>query len=222
MLYAIDFDQKFFERPCYRLRPTVTDAEWNQFDRLASESSIFADLKSPASDLATASHALKRSFRKICTQAELSHCLAEVQPVDRVTFADTLPLAKEQQRAHAEHFVTSRYRRDPDIPVQLANELYAAWVANSLGGSKRLAIVDGDFCSFEDRDGVRHIDLLSVLEKGLGHATDLLRAVVLDAKSRDLHKVRVTTEVENEVALRAYKTVGFNIECFNSVFHFKN
>jgi len=222
MLHAVEFDQTFFQRPCYRLRPTVTDAEWSEFDRLAREISIFADLKSPASDLETASDALTRSFRKICTQVELSHHLTKVDSADRVVVTDSLALANDEHRAHAEHFLTSRFRQDPHIPSEVANNLYAAWIANSLGGRKRIASLGVNFCSFDDKDGVRHIDLLSVLDKGRGYATELLRAVASDAKSSGLRKILVTTEVENEPAMKAYRAAGFEIESFNSVFHFKN
>jgi hypothetical protein len=222
MLSPVDFDREFLGRPCYRLRPPITDAEWNQFDRLAFGNSIFADLKSPASDLATASQALRRSFRKICIQVELLHCLAEVQPADEVTFGNALTLTDEQKRMHAEHFVTSRFRQDHDLPCEQAIHLYTRWIANSVSGAKRLAMVDVDFCSFEDRDGVRKIDLLSVLNKRRGHATELLRAVLTDAKSSALRKVVSTTELENEAALKAYKATGFEIEAFTTVFHFRN
>lgn len=222
MLCAVDFDRQFLKRPCYRLRPEISAAEWRQFEHLALQGSIFADMKCLTSDLSTAENALRRSFRKICTQVELIHPLTHVQSAQNATLATSLALTREQRRAHSEHFATSRFRQDPNIPSDAANDLYEAWIANSLNGSKRLAVSGVDFCSFKDSNGVRHIDLLSVLEKGRGHATDLLRAVLSDAKSGSLHKVVVTTEAENEIALRAYRTAGFRFQSLTSVFHFTN
>jgi RimJ/RimL family protein N-acetyltransferase len=222
MLYAVDFDQQFLKRSCYRLRPAVTGPEWRQLEQLALDNPIFADLKCPASDLSTADQALQRSFRKICTQTELTHPLTHVQPAQHATLAPSLALTPEQRRAHSEHFASSRFRQDPNIPYDVANDLYEAWIANSLNGSKRLAVSGVNFCSFEDRHRARHIDLLSVLDKGRGHASDLLRAVVSDAKSCNLDEVVVTTETENELALKTYRAAGFQFKSFTSVFHFWN
>jgi|SRR5437588_3135547 len=222
MLRYLEFDHRFFKRPCYRLRPKISEAEWSQFEQFACREPIFADLKAPASDLETARNALQRSFRKICTQVELVHNLAQVEPVDAVIFCDHFELTDDQQRAHAEHFQIGRLRQDPLVPTKVAIDLYVAWIANSLSGGKRVATLDTNFCSFADLEAVRYIDLLSVLHKGHGYATRLLKAVAYEAKSRRLREVVVITEVENEASLNAYKAAGFNIRSFTSAFHFKN
>jgi GNAT superfamily N-acetyltransferase len=222
MLRHLDFDERFFRQPCYRLLPEVSNTEWHQFEQLARREAIFADLKVAASDLETACNALQRSFRKICTQVQLIHRLSRVERVEQVAFSDRLELRDDQHRAHAEHFRACRFRQDPLIPTHIATDLYAAWIANSLSGGKRVAALGINFCSFADGNGIRHIDLLSIIEKGRGYATQLLKAVTCDAKSKGLQEVLVTTEVENEWAISAYKAAGFDITSFASVFHFKN
>jgi len=222
MLLQVDFDQKFFDRPCYRLRPEVSKTEWSQFEQFAHREPIFADLKVAASDLETAHQALQRSFRKICTQVELTHELAQIEPVEEVFFSDCLELTDAQRRAHAEHFRACRFRQDPLIPTHVAVDLYAAWIANSLRGGKRVAALGINFCSFVDANGIRHIDLLSVIDEGRGYGTRLLKAVAHDAKLSKLDEVRVTTEIENEASMKAYKAAAFDIGSFSSVFHFKN
>jgi hypothetical protein len=222
MLRHLDFDRRFLKRPCYRLRPEVTKSDWSRFEQIASCEAIFADLKAAASDLKIAHSAFQRSFRKICTQVELVHTLTNVEAVGDVVFRDRLELTNDQQRAHAEHFQASRFRQDPLIPTKVAIDLCTAWIAHSLSGHKRVATIGANFCSFADTNGVRHIDLLSVLEKRRGYATQLLKAVTCDARSKSLKGVLVTTEVENEGAMRAYEAAGFNVSSFANVFHFKN
>ena len=222
MLLSLEFDQKFFRRPCYRLRPEISKTEWNQFEQFSRREPIFADLKFAASDLETAHDALQHSFRKICTLVELTHSLAQVEPIEGVVFSDHLDLTKSDQRAHAEHFHACRFRQDPLIPTRIAVDLYAAWIGNSLNGGKRVAALGINFCSFADIDGIRHIDLLSVIEKGRGYGTRLLKAVAYDAKLSKLRQVSVTTEIENEPSIKAYTAAAFDIRAFSSVFHFKN
>ena len=222
MLRFIEFDQKFFRRPCYRLRPEISKTEWNQFEQFSRREPIFADLKLAAADLATAHDALQYSFRKICTQVELTHPLAGVERITDVVFHDHLELTVSDQRAHAEHFRACRYRQDPLIPMQISIDLYAAWIGRSLSGGKRVAALGINFCSFADIDGSRQIDLLSVIEKGRGYGTRLLKAVAYDAKLSRLGQVCVTTEIENEASIKAYKAAAFDIRAFSNAFHFKN
>ena len=222
MLFSVDFDEAFLNRPCYRLRPEISQAEWSRFEQLARREAIFADLKVTASDLETAHQALQRSFRKVCTQVELVHPLEHVEHHEEVSFGDRLEVTDDQRRAHAEHFRACRHRQDPLIPTPTAIDLYAAWIANSLGGGKRVAALGVNFCSFADGNGIRHIDLLSVIENGRGYATRLLNAVASDAKRKGLREVCVTTEIENEASLKAYKAAAFHMRAFNCVFHFKN
>jgi hypothetical protein len=220
MLQYLEFDQTFFKKPCYRLRPNVSQAEWSQFDQMARREDIFADLKISASDLDTAYCALQRGFRKICTQVELMHPLARVEPVGDVTFHDRLELTENQIRAHADHFRTCRFRQDPAIPTRIATNLYQQWIANSLSGNKRIAALGTNFCSFSDDHGVRRIDLLSVVGRGRGLARQLLKAIAYDARATHIEKIIVTTEVENEAAIKAYRATGFDILSFSSVFHY--
>src|SRR5262245_45846257 len=222
LILALDFDRKFFCRPCYRLGPAVSKLEWLELDELVRQQALFADLKIAASDLETADEAFKHSFRKICTQVELTHRLRQVEPMDCVGFGDSLEMNDDQCWKHAEQFRSCRFRQDPLIPTQVAVDLYAAWIANSLSGGKRVAALGMSFCSFADTNQIRTIDLLSVTEKRRGHGTKLVRAVLYDAKSRHLREVRVTTEAENEASMNLYRALGFDVTAYSSVFHVMN
>jgi hypothetical protein len=220
MLEFLEFDQRHFRRPCYRLHQPISDMDWLELEQSANNSRIFADLKVPASDLEMAQKALAHSFRRICTQVRLMNPLTEVEKVGGVMFCDRLPLSDNLHRKHAEHFFTSRFRQDPCVPKDIAIDLYTAWITNSLGGSKHVAAIGINFCSFADLNGIRQIDLLSVIEKRRGYGTRIMQAVAADAKSKGLDEVWITTEVENEAALKLYLNSGFDIKSFLSVFHF--
>jgi hypothetical protein len=63
-------------------------------------------------------------------------------------------------------------------------------VRNSTSGEKRIASIGRNFVSFEDRAGVRWIDLVSVLDKRQGIAVKILAATIGDARRDRLEEVK--------------------------------
>jgi hypothetical protein len=90
---------------------------------------------------------------------------------------------------------------------------------NSTGGAKRVASINRNFVSFEDSAPIRRIDLVSVLDKGVGIGVKLLTAIIEDACRRGLEEVKVVTDRDNVTALRTYRAVGFQPERSLAVLH---
>lgn len=220
MLTESRFDAEFLLLPCYRLTDPVSGGDLAALAQEMNDGPVFADVKLPAANLTAARMLQLFGFRRICAQVELRCDLERSRPdtfqstVDEIAITDSLFLNSNDIKSHAANFETNRYRQDPLLDWEAANNLYARWVSNSLSGRKRVAHVARDFCSFLDAGEVRSIDLLSVLDKRQGHAMRLVHAVIEDARGRGLAEVRVVTEVENEIALKVYRRAGFQINTF--------
>ena len=224
MLVESKFDEQFLGLDCWRLEPPIDDADLAVLTAKRLRGELFADARLRSSDLEAARRLLALGFEKICVKIELHHDLRVIpdpagMSSEATTLVDRLPLTATDIEAHAEHFIASRFRQDLRIPKAAAKRLYAKWIANSLSGGKRIIALGQNFCSFEDVNSVRTIDLLSVQQKRHGYAKRLVRDLVEDAMQMKLQEVHVITEVENAGALSVYRSVGFEIFDFFTCFH---
>jgi GNAT superfamily N-acetyltransferase len=220
MLQRTPFDETFLKVACYHVLSPIGSTDLAALNAARAAHPIFASAKIDASDVETASTLEEFGFRRICTQILLRRSLdhaASFADVARIT--DSLDLSAADVLAHAAQLKTGRFRQDRRIDTDAAIELYAAWVRNSTRGGKRIAAVDRNFLSFEDRQGVRWIDLVSVLDQRLGIAVRLLGTIIEEARQRHLEQVKVVTDGDNVAALRAYTAVGFEPEQSLFVFH---
>lgn len=210
MIERSAFDEKFLGVACFRLKPPIVEDDVIAICQLDGKDPCFVDTKLDASDIKTARRLLEIGFRKVCTQICLTHPLTKtVAASEKVRFGDHLELPPETIEEHAAHFVTSRFRQDPQIDPERSDSLYAQWITNSLGGRKRVVSIGRNFCTYADNGSVRSIDLLSVLDKRQGYAHLLLSALAVDAKDLGLDRLETVTETENGAAVRAYIKAGF-------------
>ena len=206
------FDSDVFGVPFYRLSDPASVRVAEDIAALSDQGDFIADAKLPMGE-AQAIAALERlGFRRICSQVELSHDLAEsgaMKSVPAARLADRLALEAESLSAHAAGFRFARFLQDPLLPQAASRRLMERWIANSLSGRCKLAVIGSDFCSFKDKGAELVIDLLSCLETGRGHASGLLQAVLAHARDKGAERVRVVTEAENRPAMRTYRRNGF-------------
>jgi hypothetical protein len=220
MLQRTPFDETFLKATCYHVLPPIGSADLAALNAARAARSIFASAKIDATDLETASTLQEFGFRRICTQILLRRTLDRTpSAVDVACIVDTLDLSPADVLAHAAQLKKGRFRQDPLIDTDAAIKLYAGWVRNSTCGGKRVAAIDRNFLSFEDRQGVRWIDLVSVLDQRVGIAVRLLGTIIEDARRRRLQEVKVVTDGDNVAALRAYAAVDFEPERTLVVFH---
>src|SRR5712692_2137032 len=213
MLQRTPFDEAFLGVASYHLVPPIEPSDLAALDAARGEGPIFASTKIDARDDETANTLGQLGFRRICTQILLRVRLhGASRGVGDVRITERLDLDPVDVRAHAVQLDSGRFRQDPLIATDAAIALYAAWVRNSTRGAKRVASINRNFVSFEDRAGVRWIDLLSVLDKRAGIATRLLGAIVEDARRSSREEVKVVTDGDNIAALHAYRIAGFEPE----------
>ena len=164
---------------------------------------------------------MRAGFRKVCVQIELHHSLDHPTPApQRSQILDRVAFEPSAIRAHARHFVYDRFALDVALPTEGHDRLYEKWIRNSLEGSAhRLAVCGSNFITFKAEPDRIRIDLVSVLDKGQGVASDLLRAVLQRAQERQCKHVEVVTECENLPAVRLYLKSDFVPVRFHSVFH---
>lgn len=114
----------------------------------------------------------------------------------------------------------SRFFRDPRIPRDKAESLFAQWAEGGVRGN----LAECAFGSFDDtdrmvglillaseKDAVR-IALLSVLpsDQCRGHGSALLREAERWAVARNRYRIVVATQPDNLVALRLYSRSGYS------------
>jgi len=123
----------------------------------------------------------------------------------------------------------SRFRVDPKVPKRVFNQIYDAWIINSLNkkiADEVMVIRDGSSISglvtVGAKDGRADIGLLSVREeargRGLGKA--LVRAALEWALAKGHREAQVVTQRANIPACRLYSSCGYSVESAEQVFHF--
>ena len=217
-----EFDSDAFQRPFYRVVRVEPDRFEGEFRELATTARLIADAKLRSDKIDGGAMLMRCGFRKICTQIELACDLNG--PIDAPANADVrdrLELDDEVIAAHATHFEYDRFALDVLLPKDGHDRLYRNWIRNSLeNGKHRIAVRDNNFITFRSQEADVKIDLVSVLDKGLGIGTDLIRALLQDAQAHGLRRVKVVTECENAPAVGLYMKMGFTPVAFDSVFHF--
>jgi GNAT superfamily N-acetyltransferase len=215
MIKRTPFDEPFLRVACYQLTLPIEPSDLAALNAARGEGPIFVSAKIDASDDDTAKRLRQLGFRRICTQMLLRVRLdGASRAAGDVLITEWLDLDPADARIHAVQ-LGGRFRQDPLI----ATDLYAAWVRNSTSGAKRIASIDRNFVSFEDRAGVRWIDLVSVLDKRQGIAAKILAATIGDAWQNRLEEVKVVTGSDNIPALGAYTKAGFELERSLVIFH---
>lgn len=215
------FDADAFGVPFYRLTDPRSPVLERELAALALHPPFIVDAKLPADDITSGARLLELGFRKVCVQIELHHSLigAIVPPV-RSQIVDQVKLPKDILYAHAAQFVFDRFALDSRLPPGGHDRLFLRWISNSLEGiAHSVALCGNNFITFKEESGDVKIDLVSVLHKEQGIATDLLMAVLCAAQERGSRHVKVVTECENRPAVRLYLKTGFSPVHFYSVFH---
>jgi len=145
---------------------------------------------------------------------------AEIWRVDEVP--------KDIRRAHMEDavacgevarvaFKADRFHQDPEFSDDIANDIKATWVENSVKGRANAVfcaeinreIVGFNACLFDGDDAV--IDLIGVHPQvqGQGIGTKLLDIMALHYRGRASH-IRLGTQLSNEASMEFYDSLGFS------------
>ena len=215
------FDTQIFRVPFFRIVTLDLSALGEELPPLLRRPSLIIDAKIPtnAHDATRFLHGF--GFRTVCTQMALRHWLYPVSDcLSSVRFESRIDLPEPTIRAHTENFRSDRFSLDFRIDRAARDNLYAAWIRNSIAGRTQLALHDANFCSFKEGCNVLTIDLLSVLDKRRGIGRNLVNAVLALARARGMRAVEVVTECGNEAAWRLYLSCGFAVTGFLDCLHY--
>jgi GNAT superfamily N-acetyltransferase len=220
-LIPVDFESRAFGFLFYRVMRFDEGQLRTELAGVADARPMAADSKVSADDV-VASHGLMRlGFRKVCMQITLRHdlTLPPEPPCSEVRIADRLDLEEEAIWAHARNFTRDRFSLDPLLPATGRHRLYYQWFCNSFGGSKHVAYIGPNVCTFSRKGDDIVIDLFSILEQRRGNGSRLTTAVLEHARQSGASSVLVTTECENRAAWSLYQRKGFVPVTYTSVFH---
>jgi GNAT superfamily N-acetyltransferase len=215
------FDTQIFGVPFFRVVALDLPALGKELTSLLRRPPLIIDAKIPANahDATRILHGF--GFHTVCTQIALVHRLFPVPDhPPAVSFARSSDMSEMAIRAHVENFRSDRFSLDFRIDRAARDNLYAAWIRNSIGGRAQLALYGANFCSFREGCDVLTIDLLSVLDKRRGIGRNLVNAVLAVARGRGVRAVQVVTECGNEAAWRLYLSCGFAVTGFLDCLHY--
>jgi dTDP-4-amino-4,6-dideoxy-D-galactose acyltransferase len=151
---------------------------------------------------------------------------ANASPVERwegtTPTAELLHLARDAGRY-------SRFKVDPRVPSGVFEQIYDAWITNSLNkqiADEVMVIRDGSsltgLVTVGSKDGRADIGLLAVREeargRGLGKA--LVQASLKWAAQAHFRLAQVVTQGANHPARHLYVSCGYTVERVENVFHF--
>jgi len=205
-----EFDSECLGLDFYRLLdPTVPRAELAEFlDTLRGRAAAVDARVDPGSDAAR--EALPDlGFQRTSTQLVLE-APPGVGPEDAGVelHRGGWNASDELKRRHAENFRLDRLSQDGRFDRAAVARFHRTWIDNSCRNPAiDFLVLEGDFSSYRQLDGVLTVDLVSCLQKRRGHGRRLM--TMLLARGRSCRAVRVTTEAENVPSLRLYAQVGF-------------
>jgi len=122
----------------------------------------------------------------------------------------------------------SRFYKDRSFGSESAKKLLRKWVSNYFEGKTNGRIftyVENKkpvgFLLLKVKKPFANIDLIAVKkeERGRSIGQKLMNACFNWAQSNDITEIRVTTQAENAVAVRAYEKAGFKAKEVRNVYH---
>lgn len=123
----------------------------------------------------------------------------------------------------------SRFKNDPNIPINKFVELYQLWIINSVTHKLADAVIIEEqdnllrgFITVFQRNNIGHIGLVAVDNKfrGFGIGKKLIESVKIYFKNLNINKIMVVTQGYNQIACELYKKSGFVLHQQKSFYHF--
>lgn len=217
-IQQMPFDTNAFGFPFHRVIRFDEAALRSELDGLSKARPMAVDAKCPADDIGTTHMLMRLGFRKVCMQVTLR---CEPQPLiaSDVVIDDSLALDEDTIWQHARNFTADRFSLDPLLPAEGKRKLYFNWLHNSLSGSKKVAHIGANLCTFSYREEDAVIDLTSILEPRRGYGRRIIRSIQAAASEHGVKSVIVSTECENKAAWNLYQACGFLPVRYTSAFH---
>jgi RimJ/RimL family protein N-acetyltransferase len=130
------------------------------------------------------------------------------------------PEDKKELIDFANIFTLSKYHSDPFLPIDSAEKLYRAWLANAFdlkyGDAVFIVKISGEiagFTSIRKVDSILNIDLTAIKDKfyGRGVADSLIQRVLEYAFDNKLSAITTTTQLYNRSSLNLHLRHGFEL-----------
>lgn len=215
------FDSEIFGRDFYRIKNVNPDDIRSALLEVIRKKNIIIDAKIQSKNIEVNNILIKMGFLKICTQTQLVLSPKKKKNNVKSKIYEEINISNESADKLANNFIYDRFSQDIRFQTAKKNLFYKTWILNSLKNKTILAAkINEDFCSFKIIDKTIIIDLLSVLEKRKGHASDLLSCINNYAIDNNIETIKVVTEIENEPALKTYLKNNFIFHKFITCYHF--
>jgi len=189
---------------------------------------LFADVKIPVADVASADAARRMGFSLIDTNLQFAMPLSDVPEAGMPGLMFATPdMADAVGDIAATSFSDDRFHRDPAIPNPVADELKRCWATNFFAGKRGdwmvVACVGerpvGFLQLLRMPDGGLLIDLIGVSagERGRGFARAMIAFACQNCDCSG--EVAVGTAIANTRSVSLYENMGFRVRGAQYVFH---
>ncbi len=218
----LPWDSDHFGISIARLLPTsVSEPDLTKALRTADAAGIRCLYWLSDPDDSQVALAQRIDFKKVDVRVELGIDLAsrplpkgDATRIREAGESDLGPLKDLASRSHR----NTRFYTDEAFPTDLADALYATWIANSLQDPSQEVFVSGapgepnGYIAFGDSGtGVGVIGLIAVAEsqRGAGLGSALVSAAMGRMAELGVDQVTVVTQGDNKAAQRLYSALGF-------------
>lgn len=220
----LDWDTEFFGKDVFSLKTSSIDLIQDSFKSLPKNSLLYI-----FSDKELASYAKNLVDKKVTFVISLNEIDQDLGSLDGIFLYSHTPLSREELIfLSLESSKHSRYRIDPEISNDKADELYIKWIdktINNLATHEILALKrDGrivGMIAIKMVSGCHHIELVAVHPKYYrqGIAGKLIKASFQHALEKGVRDVSVVTQLDNVEACGLYKKYNFKIDTVKYLYH---
>jgi dTDP-4-amino-4,6-dideoxy-D-galactose acyltransferase len=196
-------------------------------DAWAEENAVDCLYFLAADEPGAAVHAEDAGFRLVDVRIELER---PAEGDERSTLRPARPEDRDQLLALArENHRITRFYADPQFPDERCDDLYEAWMVNSLEGWAAAVLIPDRpedpagyvTCHVDETTSSGSIGLIGVAPeargRGLGH--ELVAGAVAWCRDSGQTRVTVVTQTRNVPALRMFESSGFRTEAVALWFH---
>ena len=184
------------------------------------------DAKISATDNISLIQLQEEGFIRICDQITFEISSASLTSMTTNKAVELMKMDAPEISSHADNFKDDRLSLDSRIPRASIKRFYTKWIANSFSfPGKTIYSFQSGLCITHLKQDYLKIDLLSVLRKRKGVASQLIQHTLALPSIKKNQRVKVTTESHNKGAIKVYTRNGFQekarVSCLH-LFHFAN
>lgn len=221
-LSYLPFDSEIFGFPFFRLT-NLGESLSHDLEALRKLNlpTFGCEAKVPSTDHSSIIRLQNEGYIHICDQVTFDISAAQSKSLRETAVQELKSINQTDLYNHADNFMDDRLSRDSRIPNETVKQFYSKWISNSFNfAGKTIYSLESGLCITQLKQEILKIDLLSVLQKRKGLGTRIIAHILALASEAKLSFIEVTSESDNEGAIKTYSRNGFKEKKKLSCLHF--